>query len=201
MTNSTSSLTTQKETNKFWEFRNQANSQSAELLLYGDISQSSWWGDEVTPKQFADDLAGLGDVSEITVRINSSGGDVFAADAIGNQLEQHPAAVTAKIDGLCASAATIVACHADKVIAANDAIYMVHPVRMGICDYMDATELNNCLKALNTIRESIVGLYAKKTGREKDEVARWMDETNWWTSEQAKENGFVDKPQHDFRRT
>lgn len=68
MTNSTSSLTTQKETNKFWEFRNQANSQSAELLLYGDISQSSWWGDEVTPKQFADDLAGLGDVSEITVR-------------------------------------------------------------------------------------------------------------------------------------
>ena len=123
MTNSTSSPTTQKETNKFWEFRNQANSQSAELLLYGDISQSSWWGDEVTPKQFADDLAGLGDVSEITVRINSSGGDVFAADAIGNQLEQHPAAVTAKIDGLCASAATIVACHADKVIAANDAIY------------------------------------------------------------------------------
>ena len=141
MTNSTSSPTTQKATNKFWEFRNQANSQSAELLLYGDISQSSWWGDEVTPKQFADDLAGLGDVSEITVRINSSGGDVFAADAIGNQLEQHPAAVTAKIDGLCASAATIVACHADKVIAANDAIYMVHPVRMGICDYMDATEL------------------------------------------------------------
>ena len=107
MTNSTSSPTTQKATNKFWEFRNQANSQSAELLLYGDISQSSWWGDEVTPKQFSDDLAGLGDVSEITVRINSSGGDVFAADAIGNQLEQHPAAVTAKIDGLCASAATI----------------------------------------------------------------------------------------------
>lgn len=72
MTNSTSSPTTQKATNKFWEFRNQANSQSAELLLYGDISQSSWWGDEVTPKQFADDLAGLGDVSEITVRIQEN---------------------------------------------------------------------------------------------------------------------------------
>ena len=61
----------------------------------------------MTPKQFAEELAGLGALDEITVRINSGGGDVFAAQAIGNQLEQHPAAVTAKIDGLCASAATI----------------------------------------------------------------------------------------------
>ena len=89
----------------FWKFQNVAGGR-AELLLYGDISDSTWWGDEVTPKQFAEDLDKLGAVSEITVRINS-GGDVFAAQAIGNQLEQHPAAVTAKIDGLCASAATI----------------------------------------------------------------------------------------------
>lgn len=90
---------------QFWKFQNVAGGR-AELLLYGDISDSTWWGDEVTPKQFAEDLDKLGAVSEITVRINS-GGDVFAAQAIGNQLEQHPAAVTAKIDGLCASAATI----------------------------------------------------------------------------------------------
>ena len=77
------------ENKKFWKFCNQAGNK-VELLLYGDISQTSWWGDEVTPKQFAEELAGL-----------------FAAQAIGNQLEQHPAAVTAKIDGLCASAATI----------------------------------------------------------------------------------------------
>ena len=90
----------------FWKFQNVAGGR-AELLLYGDISDSTWWGDEVTPKQFAEDLDKLGAVSEITVRINSGDGDVFAAQAIGNQLEQHPAAVTAKIDGLCASAATI----------------------------------------------------------------------------------------------
>ena len=93
------------ENKKFWKFCNQAGNK-VELLLYGDISQTSWWGDEVTPKQFAEELAGLGALDEITVCINS-GGDVFAAQAIGNQLEQHPAAVTAKIDGLCASAATI----------------------------------------------------------------------------------------------
>ena len=71
------------ENKKFWKFCNQAGNK-VELLLYGDISQTSWWGDEVTPKQFAEELAGLGALDEITVRINS-GGDVFAAQAIGNQ--------------------------------------------------------------------------------------------------------------------
>jgi ATP-dependent protease ClpP protease subunit len=177
---------------KFWQFRNQSGA-GAELLLYGDISDTSWWGDEVTPKQFAKELEALGAVGEITVRINSGGGDVFAASAIGNMLQQHTAEVTAKIDGLCASAATIVACHCDKVVAANDSTYMVHPVRMGIFDYADAQTLQQYLDALSTIRENIVTLYAKKTGRDMDEVAAWMDATSWWTGTQAKENGFVDE--------
>ena len=87
---------------KFWQFRNQA-ADSAELLLYGDISDSSWWGDEVTPKTFADELNALGPLTSLTVRINSGGGDVFAAQTIGNLLEQHTAQVTARIDGLCAA--------------------------------------------------------------------------------------------------
>lgn len=177
---------------KFWEFRNQTE-ENAELLLYGDISDTSWWGDEVTPKQFTDDLKALGDVKEITVRINSGGGDVFAATAIGNALEQHKATVTAKIDGLCASAATIVACHCSKVIAANDSTYMIHPVKMGICAFVDAVRLRECLEALDTIRDNIVTLYAKKTGRDKEEVAEQMDKTSWFTAAQAKENGFIDE--------
>lgn len=125
---------------KFWQFRNQV-ADSAELLLYGDISDSSWWGDEVTPKTFADELNALGPLTSLTVRINSGGGDVFAAQTIGNLLEQHTAQVTARIDGLCASAATIIACHCDKVVAANDSTYMIHPVRMGIFDFADAVTL------------------------------------------------------------
>lgn len=132
-------------------------------------------------------------MTEITVYINSGGGDVFAAQAIGNQLERNAATVTARIDGLCASAATIVACHADKVVAAADSTYMVHPVSMGICGYLTAAEMRDYLKALDTTRESIVSLYAKKTGHDADECAKWMDETNWWTADEAKENGFVDK--------
>lgn len=180
------------DSKKFWQFRNQADN-TVELLLYGDISQTSWWGDEVTPKQFADELAGLGALDKIVVRINSGGGDVFAAQAIGNLLEQHPAEVSAKIDGLCASAATIVACHCGKVIAANDSTYMVHPVRIGAYGYYDAEELRKYTEAMAAIKESIVGLYAKKTGRDKDEVTAWMDATSWWTAAQAKENGFVDE--------
>ena len=189
------SRTNQKMTNdKFWQFRNLAgDDQKAELLLYGDISERSWWEDAATPKRFADDLAALGDVKEITVYINSGGGDVFAAQAIGNMLERNAATVTAHIDGLCASAATIVACHADKVVAAADSSYMVHPVSMGVCDYLTAEDLNNCLKALETIRSSIVTLYAKKSGKTEDECAKWMDETNWWTATEAKEKGFVDE--------
>ena len=189
------SQTNQKMTNdKFWQFRNLAgDDQKAELLLYGDISERSWWEDAATPKRFADDLAALGDVKEITVYINSGGGDVFAAQAIGNMLERNAATVTAHIDGLCASAATIVACHADKVVAAADSSYMVHPVSMGVCDYLTAEDLNNCLKALETIRSSIVTLYAKKSGKTEDECAKWMDETNWWTATEAKEKGFVDE--------
>lgn len=182
---------------KFWQFRNLADDQKAELLLYGDISERSWWEDAATPKRFADDLAALGDVKEITVYINSGGGDVFAANTIGNMLERNAATVTVYIDGLCASAATIVACHADKVVAAADSSYMIHPVSMGICDYLTAEDMKNCLKALETIRSNIIALYAKKSGKTEDECAKWMDETNWWTSAEAKEKGFVDEVDDD----
>ena len=177
---------------KFWQFVNQTE-ESAELLLYGDISDTSWWGDEVTPKQFAEDLRSVGNVSNITVRINSGGGDVFAASTIGNLLENCSAKVTAVIDGLCASAATIVACHCDKVQAQSDSIYMIHPVKMGICGYADAVTLRQYIDALDAIRENIVNLYAKKTGRCVDDVAAQMDATSWFTPAEAKENGFVDE--------
>lgn len=182
---------------KFWQFRNQADGDSAELILYGDISNESWYGDEVTPRQFSEELDALGDVRNITVRINSGGGDVFAAQTIGNRLEQHKANVTAKIDGLCASAATIIACHCDKVVAANDSIYMVHPVRMGLFGYANEAELNKYVDALRAIRDTIVSLYARKTGRDKEEVGALMDNESWLTGEQAKDEGFVDELTYD----
>lgn len=178
---------------RFWRFQNLANEPDhAELLLYGDIAEQSWYGDEATPRQFAEELAALGAVNRITVRINSGGGDVFAAQAIGNQLEQHSAEVTARIDGLCASAATVVACHCDKVEAAEDSTYMVHLPAVGILGYLDEVELGRLQAALATIKENIVALYTRKTGMDREEAAALIEATTWMTGRQAQEKGFVD---------
>lgn len=88
-------------------------SNTAEMLLYGEISEYSWYGDEITPSVFNQELKDLGAVDEITVRINSGGGDVFAAVAIYTRLKEHKAKISVKIDGWCASAATIIAMAGD----------------------------------------------------------------------------------------
>lgn len=100
----------------FWSFRDAAEENAApELILYGDIASETWWGDEVTPRQFTEELNALGSVPEIVVRINSGGGDVFAANAIYTRLKDNPAKITVKIDGWAASAATIVAMAGDVI--------------------------------------------------------------------------------------
>lgn len=178
---------------KFWQFRNQADDpEHAELLLYGDISERTWYGDETTPRQFADDLAALGPVGSILVRINSGGGDVFAAQAIGNQLEQHSAKVTARIDGICASAATIVACHCDSVEAPEDSTYMVHLPTVGVMDYLDELAISRLAGALATVKDNIITLYARKTGMSKEDAAALIEAETWMTGPQAHDRGFVD---------
>jgi ATP-dependent protease ClpP protease subunit len=115
-----------KTNNKFWNIIAAADDKPAELILYGDISSYSWWGDKITPKQFNDDLNALGDVSEIVVRINSGGGDVFAANAIYTRLKDHAAKITVKIDGWAASAATIIAMAGDSIQIPASGVFMIH---------------------------------------------------------------------------
>ena len=91
----------------FWNFQPASGDNPPELILYGDIASETWWGDEVTPRQFTEELDALGAVPEIVVRINSGGGDVFAANAIYTRLKDNTAKITVKIDGWAASAATI----------------------------------------------------------------------------------------------
>ena len=110
---------------KFWNFTRNEDG-VPELLLYGSISENSWWGDNVSPKRFKEDLDNLGNVSEIVVRIYSGGGDVFAANAIYSMLKDHPAKITVKIDGLAASSATFVAMAGDEILMARNAYFMIH---------------------------------------------------------------------------
>ena len=189
-----SSKTTPKTTNnKFWKFCNLADSQKAELFLYGDISETSWWGDEVTPQAFAADLATIPAMDDLTVRICSGGGDVWAAQAIGAMLENRLGTVTAQIEGICASAATIVASHCKVVKAAEDATYMIHPIKVNPNGFVDMEGLKQLMDALTVMRTNVLNQYAKKTGHTVEEVAAWMDATSWWTAAEAKENGFIDE--------
>ena len=110
---------------KFWSFK-ALDETTGELLLYGEISDISWWGDEVTPKQFKEDLDALGDIDVLNVYINSPGGDVFAGQAIYSMLKRHKAQVKVYIDGLAASIASLVAMAGDKVIMPANAMMMIH---------------------------------------------------------------------------
>ena len=179
---------------KFWQVKNEVNGNS-EILLYGPIAgESSWWGDEVTPRSFAEDLESLGG-KDVTVRINSGGGDVFAAHAIHNQLVAYKGRVTVVIDGLAASAATIIAVAGDRIIMPSNALFMIHNPAIGLSDYYGADELLKAAEALNTIKGSIVAAYRKRCKASAEELAAMMDAETWMGAAECMEKGFVDEIQ------
>lgn len=179
---------------KFWQIKNEVNGNS-EILLYGPIAEeNSWWGDEVTPKNFAADLESLGG-RDVTVRINSGGGDVFAAHAIHNQLVAYKGRVTVVIDGLAASAATIIAVAGDRIIMPANALFMIHNPAIGLSDYYGANELLKAAEALNTIKGSIVAAYRKRCKASAEELAAMMDAETWMGAAECLEKGFVDEIQ------
>lgn len=178
---------------EFWKFKNSAEG-AAELLLYGEISDASWYGDEVTPKKFAEDLAACGGKA-LTVRVNSPGGDVFAAQAIYNQLKAYTGNVTVKIDGMCASAATVIACAGETVIMPSNTIYMIHNPKSAMLGYYDAVQLGKVSDRLTTVKQTIVNVYMGRVGNVLSEVQvkHKMDSEEWMTADKAKEYGFVDE--------
>lgn len=177
---------------KCWKIRNEAESDSAEMLIYGQISDESWLGDEVTPKQFADDLRSLGG-KDITLRINSPGGDVFAAQAIYNQLSTYSGNVTTHIDGMCASAATIISCAADKVIMPDNAIFMIHNPMTTLLGCYDSSDMQQMINQLDTVKQTIVNVYNKRSTLPENKIKKMMDAETWMSAQDAKDNGFVDE--------
>lgn len=163
---------------------------TAELLLYGEISDYSWYGDEITPTEFNNDLKTLGAVEEITVRINSGGGDVFAAVAIYTRLKEHKAKITVKIDGWCASAATIIAMAGDTIEISVGGIFMIHDPAAGVLGYYKADELKKIADELETIKQSIVNCYMTVSDKSEDEIKSLMTDETWYTGQEAVEAGF-----------
>lgn len=178
---------------KFWNFKQQTKN-AAELVLYGDISDTSWWGDEVTPKAFNDELKALGEeVEEITVRINSGGGDVFAAAAIYARLKEHKAKIIVKIDGWAASAATTIAMAGDEIEIANNALFMIHDPLFGLFGYYNAQDMAEMQTQLEVIKKGIINAYQLKTGKTAEEISDLMTNETWYTAQEAIDAGFIDR--------
>ena len=173
---------------KFW---NWVKNESGERTLYldGVISESTWWGDEVTPKMFKEDLiSGKGD---ITVWINSPGGDVFAAAQIYNMLKDYAGKVTVKIDGLAASAASVIAMAGDEILMSPVSMLMIH--NPSTIAWGDSEEMRRAKDMLDEVKESIVNAYETKTKIPRTKLAHMMDDETWLNAKKAVELGFADK--------
>jgi len=175
--------------NKFWKFQAKAD-KSGDLLLYGEISSVSWWGDEVTPKEFKKDLDALGDIDILNIYVNSPGGDVFAAQAMVSMLKRHSAEKNVYVDGLMASAATFFT-GVGKVFMPSNAMMMIHNPSALV--WGNATDMRKMADDLDKIRESMLAIYRDKTGMTDEEIIPLLDAETWMTADDAMEYGFIDE--------
>ena len=181
---------------KFWNWKkiktvDQETGQEAEertLFLNGTIAEESWFDDDVTPALFKDELnAGTGD---ITLWINSPGGDCVAAAQIYNMLSEYPGKVTVKIDGIAASAASVIAMAGNDVQMSPVSMMMIHnPATMA---WGDHTEMKKALELLDAVKESIINAYVLKTGQSRAKLSHLMDAETWMDANKAVELGFAD---------
>lgn len=174
---------------KFWNWVRDETTKERILHLEGAIAQESWFGDDVTPAAFKDELQS--DDGPITVWINSPGGDCVAAAQIYNMLMDYPADVTVVIDGIAASAASVIAMAGTTVRMSPVSLMMIHnplTVAMG-----DSEEMHRAIQLLDEVKESIINAYEIKTGMSRTKLAHLMDAETWMNARKALELGFCDE--------
>jgi ATP-dependent Clp protease, protease subunit len=173
---------------KFWNWVNDEEN-TRTLFLDGEISDETWYGDEVTPKVFQKELnAAKGD---ITVWINSPGGCVFAASQIYNMLMDYKGKVTVKIDGIAASAASVIAMAGEEVLISPTGLLMIHnPMTIA---FGDVEEMDKAKAMLSEVKESIINAYELKTGLSRAKLSHFMDAETWFNAKKAVELRFADK--------
>ena len=175
---------------KFWKWKNQTENSPTErvLTLNGTIAEESWFDDDITPQLFKDELnSGTGN---ITVWINSPGGDCVAAAQIYNMLMDYKGNVTVKIDGIAASAASVIAMAGTEVLMSPVSTMMIHnPTTVAMGDH---NEMQKAIEMLNEVKESIINAYEIKTGLSRAKLSHLMDSETWMNANKAVELGFAD---------
>ena len=181
-----------KNSKKFWnwlEVKNEADELEERVLeINGEIASESWFDDDVTPKLFKDEL--LSGSGPITIWLNSPGGDCIAASQIYTMLMDYTGEVTIKIDGIAASAASVIAMAGTKVLMAPTALMMIHnPMTMA---WGDKSEMTKAIEMLDEVKESIVNAYEIKTSLTRAKISHLMDAETWMNANKAIELGFAD---------
>ena len=177
---------------KFWECKQSANQNEADVFIFGEIVSFKWDDTDTTAASFQKDLKELGEVSQINLHINSPGGSVFEGIAIGNMLRQHKARVVAHVDALSASIASVIVASCDEVIMPENSMLMIHnpwTISMG-----NAKELRKQADDLDKIAESSVVTYLAKAGEKltEEKIKQIMDEETWMSAQEAYNYGLCD---------
>lgn len=172
---------------KFWNWLNNDNDRI--LYLNGYIAEESWFDDDITPRQFKEEL--YSSDGNVTIMLNSPGGDIFAASQIYTMLKEYPGNTTVKIEGLAASAASVIAMAADEVLISPVAMMMIHNPATIV--FGEVNDLQSGIAMLSEVKESIVNAYEQKTGLSRAKISHMMDAESWFNAWKAVELGFADK--------
>lgn len=172
---------------KFWNWVK--NEEGRTLYFDGYIAQDSWFYDDITPKQFKSEL--INSDGDIVVWLNSPGGDVFAASQIYNMLKEYSGKVIVKIDGIAASAASVIAMAGSEILMSPVAMMMIHNPATVI--FGEASDLQSGIDMLSEVKESIINAYEQKTSLPRNKISKMMDAETWFSAQKAVELGFADK--------
>lgn len=175
----------------FWRWtKDEVTSENSELIIEGEISSESWYGDESTPTQLREELAKHS--GDLTVHINSPGGDVFAGVAMFNALKKHNGSITIVVDSLAASIASIISMAGDRIVMAEGSMMYVHKPWTAVVGNSD--EMREAANVLEKLADNLVDIYVNRTGRSKEEILSYLDgEGKWMTAQEAVELGFADE--------
>lgn len=185
---------------KFWNMA-ALNDDEGEITLYGDVLSKQyydWWTGEpepglyITPEGFMEDLAAVKDKSKITVKLNSCGGDLYTGIAIHNALKALPGEVNVIIEGIAASAASVIACAGDTVTVYPGSLIMIHGVSIMTWDWLNIQDIEQLKNSMDASERAVAAIYNAKTGIDTETLRNMMKEETWMTGEEAVEKGFAD---------
>lgn len=190
-----------QQMNKFWNVKS-LSGDVGELTLQGTVERSrpiDWFTGEATeglfisPEGFLEDLEQLKDKKEIIVKLDSTGGDVFTAVAIHNELKGFDATITVIVVGTALSAGSVLMCCGDTVKAYAGSLIMGHEVATFASGHYSTTELQKIIKGNDACERAIADIYAGKSGIDVERLRSMMKENFWLTGSEAQELGFVDE--------